>query len=263
MNRRHFLNTSLAATLGATLPMTALADEAIRLSTDPFMVTNGTPIFTKGPLASNRVASTFATTPALAGPFDINLYDAEGAHMLSELTGKVRLVSLWSETFWPCLAELNEQAELQQLYADDQFEFLAILTQSPGNLSYADARKLLDADAAANIPLWVEANNGRRIAQSLAMMAAPFPVEMPGPSHGITTILPCTVLIDAKGVVRGRILGGRDTLKKQALRTRWQSPLPVAIPGLDKLPQRRPTLWSSGDADVFIKALKSGILDKI
>lgn len=53
-------------------------------------------LFPTGPLAANPLAMTFAATPHLPAPLT-TLLAAGGAARFADLTGKVRIVTLWAE----------------------------------------------------------------------------------------------------------------------------------------------------------------------
>jgi len=230
------------------------------------MAMNGTPIFPTGPLSENKVAQAFATTEALQQQPTVNLTGGDGEHTFADMTGKIRLVALWAERFWPCLYELNEMAALQSTFADQGFEFMAVLTESQGRLDYATARGLMDNVGGAGIPLWIEPAGGSQVAQAMATMAAPMAYAIPGSDpNRLTQILPCTLLIDTDGRVCGRMLGGKGIMRKQATHANWQIPLVVdeKLTGPQPTIRRNPTIWSHSDADRFITALKAGALAEI
>lgn len=253
LGRRQVLTTAAAFAM--------LGGNAARAANSTQIAINGSPLFPTGELNTNQVADAFAATPQLTGPFALRLMDKNGPRDLSELTGKIRLLCLWAENFQPCLEELNELAELQSLYADDGFEIMACLTQSPGKLDFDAAQSLLTRIQADNLPLWIEPNGGNQTTRALSTMIGPYPEDSPMAKFRVTNIMPCTLLIDKTGRIRGRTLGSTLLLKKNAIRTRWETPLPA---DLNHSPlARKPTLWSGADADTFIKALKNGALEKL
>lgn len=263
LGRRHILTTAAAFALSVNGPAKAAGDTTVSESSyqKAFRATKGDPLFTIGQLSANRVAGEFASTPQLTGPFALRLTDGNGPRDLSELTGKVRLVSLWAENFPPCLHLLNELAELQTLYGDADFEIMALLTQSPGRLDYTAAHDLLVRLQAENLPLWIEPDGGNQTTRALSTMLGPYPKGDPFADWPVTNVMPCILIVDKNGRIRGRTLGSTLMLKKNAIRTRWQTPLPVDLtePGRE----RKPTVWSGADADIFIKALKAGELERL
>lgn len=263
MYKRDFLART-AALIGMGLAPSAFAqpESGAHPTPDEIMrATNGAPLFPSGPLHANRVAEHFASTPQLTGPFGFQLTGQDRSHELASLTGKVRLISLWAENFWPCLHELNELAELQTLYGDEHFEIMAILTQSPKKLDYDAASNLLSEIQAENLTLWIEPEGRNEVARALSTMIGTYPDGHPMAPWPITNLMPCTLIVDEAGQILGRTLGGHNVLKKHAVRSRWKTPLPVALTG--ELPERSPTVWSSKDADTFILALKDGALENL
>ncbi len=269
MDRRTFLGAgaALAAGAGTTAAQAQDASKPIRVVKGFSMDrASGPAVFTDGELAENHIARSFGRITDLAQPLSITYDTASGPKAFTDLTGKIRLLALWAEWCPPCLSELPELAALQTRYGGDRFEILAMLTASRARMDYATARQVMDDVGAQALPLWAEPNGGQ------ATMAALASANMP--PRGVFTSIPCAVLVDAKGVVRGHHVGlelaprkiTRTTItpgdassppadasgKAVAVDTVSVRPGPPDFDG--------PSIWTTPDADSFIKALLGGAL---
>jgi thiol-disulfide isomerase/thioredoxin len=176
-------------------------------------------IFAGTPLATNSVARYFEPLPAATYVPDIMLHgDGGSRHHLSELTGKNRLVAIWAEWCAPCLIEAGDLARLYARYGGPHFEVVSVLSDSRQRLDVKGARDVLARTHAQALPLWVEAGGGSVVATALAG------------ARGSAIDLPCTLLVDHAGAVKGRMTG-----------------LAVVPNG--------GSIWATPDADLFIQAL--------
>ena len=230
---------------------------------DPFAQQSGDPVFVSGDMAKNAIGRYFGLIPDLDQPFQARFETADGPRTFSDLTGKVRLLALWAEWCPPCLQELVEMDALQAAHGDDRFEILAVLSGSPSRMSFATARKTIDDAGASRLALWLEPDGGYQCLR-LAVPSHPMPGREGRPN------LPCVVLVDAKGTVRGHMMGMKSAPKV----VMSQVPTPHK-PGdkdvvLDTVTESHvlqpgervgPSIWSLPDASVFIEALKTGALD--
>ena len=160
---------------------------------------SGAPVFSKGELANNIVAKGFGLIPDLPDTLDISYESAEGAKSFTDLVGKVRILDLWADWCPPCLKEMPELAALQAKHGGDRFEIVAIETGSHTPMDFATARKTLDDAGGQGLPLWVEVDGGWRTL-GLAISDPPPPMKK-GPN------IPCAVLVDVAGKVRGHMIG--------------------------------------------------------
>lgn len=187
------------------------------------------PLFSSGPLASNAVAQSFIV-PRLAIELPrTRLLGPDREYSMSELTGRARIVSLWAEWCVPCLVEAKDLATLRSQFGGARFDILAILTAGRSALSPAGARDRLDGIGARNLPTWVEPDNGRKVGLALAVQVPPH------------ISLPCNVIVDRKGRIRGRSIGNGLLASSSGGRSHWASP----------------------DARAFVKALHDGALDHV
>ena len=227
MRRRGFLAAGLAAL--AASPASAVS---VR-------------VFYDGPLADNRVAQRFFTVPPFVIP-TTKLIGDDGPHQFSELTGKVRLVPIWAEWCTPCLIEAGDLAMVQQRYGGANFEVRAILSASAKHLDLAGARKALMKTQAETLPLWVEPKGGDKLARAFG-----------GDSRGPYS-LPCLLLVDARGVVRGRSQGVGLVSKTATTEAEARA---EAVAAERANTTRGMTEWWTDDGAAFIKAISSGALD--
>lgn len=201
-------------------------------------------VFYDGPLANNSVAQRFYTVPPFVVP-TTKLIGDDGPHQFAELTGKVRLVSIWAEWCTPCLIEAGDLAMIQQHYASESFDVRAILSASAKHLDLAGARKALAKTQAETLPLWIEPKGGDKIARAF------------GGDSRTPYSLPCLLLVDAKGVVRGRSQGVGIVSATATTQAEAQAQAIEA----EKHPRPGMTEWATDEGAAFIKAIAGGALD--
>lgn len=253
MDRRNFLIGG-AATVTASTSTAAVAQTFVHIprDQDPMVQASGEPVFAKGPLAGNVVAEQFGQIPKThLLPPDIPYSDANGPRGFHELTGKVRILALWAEWAQPSVKVLPDLAALQTRYGGDRFEILAIRTGGREAIEYAAARKIVDDAGASALPLWIEPDNGY---MSMAMVRSAKTIQMM--TEGRPSI-PAAVLVDDKGMVRGRMIGIRTGGKPRNGPAATPSMTP-AERAMAAAMADRPTIWTSPDADAFIKGLIAG-----
>jgi thiol-disulfide isomerase/thioredoxin len=224
--RRAALKGTLAGALALTAVRAAAAER---------------PLFATGPLARNPVARSFRALdlPAPA----LTLDSAEGPRTWGDLKGKVRLVTLWAEWCAPCLLEAPDFAALHQTYGGPRFGVTAMLTASLKKLDVAGATATLARLKAASLPTWVEPAGGMRLFRSLATTA-----------NGSSS-LPCTLIVDASGRIRGRALGAI------VLGVRAQNGELSAADKARLLARGARTAWASPEAEALVRGLIDGALD--
>ncbi|MFA5963668.1 MAG: TlpA disulfide reductase family protein [Sphingomonas sp.] len=178
----------------------------------------------------------------------VRVSNGAGTIDFDSLSGKTRIVTLWAEWCVPCLVEARDFAALRRRYAGPDFDIVAVLTGSAEKLDYAGAAARLHQSRVDGLPLLVERDGGRRLLLSLS----------PGPSGQGS--LPCTLLVDASGRVRGRSHGApfggpvaRDAAGKPVLRVLNQADKQAL------LASDRTTLWATPAGDALVTALRSGL----
>ena len=210
-------------------------------------------IFASGPLAGNRVAQHFLPMPADIKIPDVKMMGADGPHRWSELVGKVRIVSLWAEWCLPCLLEAPDLADWRQRAGGAKFDILGVLTSSQKHYDVRDAQAALAKAGARALPTWVEPDGGNVLMFRL--------------TRGVRgASIPCNLLIDAKGVIRGRSIGSSwadpaATAKlQQILYGKIPRPPPKEMEAITTAGSA--TIWTLPDADAFAHALADGVLDR-
>lgn len=201
-------------------------------------------LFPTGLLASNKLAKSFDTVPpGLAAP-RIALLGRDGRHAFDDLRGKVRIVTLWAEWCAPCVVEMVDFAALNDRYGGPGFEILAILTSSQKKFGHAEADAFLRAKK-ASLPLWVEPNGGASLLDALAVRPGGRPS------------LPCNLIVDARGRLRGRSFGSAMTggskldLKDGVLTEAGKAQM---------MSSGMKSTWATPAGDEFVKGLLAGAL---
>ena len=205
-------------------------------------------LFEGTPLLRNPVAIGFEKVDAPLPA--ITLWGGAGKTSLDRLLGKTRIVTLWAEWCAPCLVEARDFAALQRRFAGPGFEIVAVLTGSAENLTFGGALARRRRARVEGLPLLVEPNGGSRLMLGLS----------PGPG-GRGGSLPCTLIVDARGRIRGRSHG---------------APTAASPPGADgklsgahilteadkraMLAGDQGTLWQSSAGEARVAALRDGIL---
>lgn len=177
-----------------------LAAAGVGLFTRPALADASPPrAFASGPLARNALAQNFEPPPrGLALPGGVTMVDAANLpRRFSELRGAPALVCLWAEWCAPCLAEAHDLATLAA-HALPGVRVLSVLTASNAKLDGPAAHARLARARAEALPCWAEPEGGGRVMAAVAGG----PINKGGS-------LPCTVIVDRKGRVRGRMLGAR------------------------------------------------------
>jgi thiol-disulfide isomerase/thioredoxin len=214
------------------------------------------------PISSPRL---FAGTPLINNPVAIGfekldmplpaikLWGTEGKTSFDKLTGKTRIVTLWAEWCTPCLVEARDFAVLQRRFAGPSFEIVAVLTGSAEYLTYGGALTRLKRARVEGLPLLVEPDGGARLMLGIS----------PGPG-GRGGSLPCTLIVDAHGRVRGRSRGAPTATPAPG--ADGKRPAPHILTDADKramLAGDQGTLWQSPAGEALVAALRDGILDRI
>lgn len=185
-------------------------------------------LFAEGPLAGNLLAREFEVPqPPLVWPTGLRLkgYNKQQT-TIEAYRGKTLVVSLWAEWCPPCLYEMPGFAYLESRTRSDTFQILPILTSSARFYRPDDAKPLLEKLHAKDMPILMEKRD--RLVSTLGR-------DERSPTGG----LPCNLLIDPQGRIRGRQIGGQ----------RFEGPQG------DKY-----SIWATKAALDFVKALAAGAL---
>jgi len=218
------------------------------------------PLFSGTPFARNPVASRFERV-SLPLPA-IELLGAHGLVSLPSLRGRTTILALWAEWCAPCLIDARDLAALRRKYANRRFDIVSLLTYSKRPLDYRGAHDLLTKMSASDLPLMIEPNGGAAVLGALSTKPSAEVLAKLPPSFRPKGTLPCTLLVDSSGRVRGRSVGapfvsgapGQKTDAASKIFTKEQR---------EVLNGATNTSWSTPQGDAFVRALASGLLDRI
>lgn len=185
-------------------------------------------LFTEGALAKNVLAQKFhVPAPPLVWPNNVTLRGYDNLKTtLDAYRGKTLVVSLWAEWCTPCLNEMPGLAYLESRTRSDAFQILPILTSSERYTRPEQAKPLLAKLHAKDLPILMDKRD--RLVGVLG--------RGPESPRGA---LPCNLLIDPQGRIRGRQIGG-EIFKDADGKTH--------------------SLWGSSAGLAFVKALAAGAL---
>jgi thiol-disulfide isomerase/thioredoxin len=215
-----------------------------------------TPLFASGALAANPVAQIFKRLPRPTPLPRIPLADPSGAMVSSTVgTGAPRLVSLWAEWCSPCLIEAPDFARFGRLYAGRKLGVSAILTDSQRRLDPIGVKILLAKLDALDLPFLIEPKGG-------AVLYGVFA----DPKRGLGG-MPCTLLVDRHGLVRGRTFGlapADPAVFAQRLKRLGQAHKgDLSAQDMNGLWSGTRTIWASPAIEAFVTALEAGALDHV
>ena len=208
-------------------------------------------LFADTALADNPIARKF-TLEDIALP-DVAVSTGNRTVLFSHLKRRTQIVSLWAEWCVPCLIEARDLAELRKRFADNNFDIGSVLTGSDKKLDFAAARTKLNAVGAEKLPLVVEPKGGAAILKTLS----------PG-DNGLGD-LPCTLIIDKAGRIRGRS-NGVQMVQSASYDHFKIKPGEYArvLTESDKAAMAKSgvrTQWSTEAGSALVQALKDGILN--
>lgn len=163
-------------------------------------------------------------------------------------------MTLWSEWCVPCPIEARDLAAARPSVVGDGFDIVSLLSGSVAKLDQAGAAARLAKAGALGLTLLIEPNGGHAVVDVLAA----------DPAGGYS--LPCTVLVDRLGHVRGRATGVavmhgaprfRDTAPAAGPRHLSDAVKQAMMGGGTKI------AWASSDGEAFLLALRGGLLDRV
>ena len=190
------------------------------------------PLFTSGALVNNQLAEFFKVAPAgLAWP-DVKLVMPDRKLIkLDQFRGKTLIVSLWAEWCLPCLVEMPGMAILQKRMRSDRFELVSILTNTEYNVP-SDADDILKRIGIRDMVVHLDGSPRKdKLITTLG--------KAPGSK---SAGLPCNLIIDAQGRLRGRSIGGEQV---------------TASDGKDY------SIWATNSGLQFCEGLSGGALEAL
>jgi len=213
--------TAIAAAGAALLPISAGAAE-------PKVVAwADTSAFPKGPLARTVGRQFQPPETATTWPDPAPLLGPDGPTTLAHWRGKTLLVALWAEWCAPCLAEMPSLSRLNRAYRSKTFEILPIATGTHAFNSWTDAQDRLRRMKDVDLPTLLDASPRRNaLMNRLSSVVSPAELHLPPGVTIVTASLPCLLVVDPRGGLRGRFQGGpapdgkngpMDTLEGEAL----------------------------------------------
>jgi thiol-disulfide isomerase/thioredoxin len=194
-------------------------------------------LFTTGVLARNMLAQEF-NVPAqgLNWPEKMRLLGPGRTPVtIDDYRGKTLVVNLWAEWCPPCLLEMEGFAIMDRRVRTDAFQIITILTGSNFR-EVEDARPLMKKLRSENLPVLMDASPGK------ALLMRRLTRSRQDPSGA----LPCTLVVDAAGVIRGRMIGS----------TQIGDDLPRNAKDADA----KSNIWRTNIALQFVTALAEGAL---
>lgn len=189
-----------------------------------------------GPLGQSWLGRRFKAPMDGFGWPETPMLSPSGPVTLRAWAGKSVLITLWAEWCTPCLVEMPSLAALQARHGGPGFAIVPIVTGARTLKTPADAAKILGARKAAGFEAIVDGSpNGRALLDSLALTSVQAVIRDGCPARRTSASLPCLVILDPAGRIRGRSLG-----------------LPSARKGGN--------VWEEPAGEAFIRLLASGVL---
>ncbi|HEY4124671.1 MAG TPA: hypothetical protein VGM36_08665 [Rhizomicrobium sp.] len=194
-----------------------------------------------GDLADNKLARAFESAPHELP--NVSITGPNGDRPISEIIkGRTVFMPLWAEWCAPCLIELSDFARLQEVYGNDKFAIIPILTFTRRRFTPQLLGDFLKLVRATGFEPLMEANYGHQLASTMAVSPA-----------GVA--LPCNVLIAPSGRVVGREISLQriDDPADSAKRTNIDR-LNDAMIG------KTQSLWGTKEGDDFASCISGGFV---
>ena len=228
MNRRALLG-GLAAFATAS---------AVRADDDD----GGTSPIATGVMKNNAIAKAFRASPVDALP-DLRLDTPNGPFQIADvLQGRTVLMPVFAEWCLPCLVELPDFARLQEVYGNEHFAILPVLSWPRKQMTPLAIASLFKALRAEIFTPLTEQRFGGELVKRMART-------------GNQLSLPCNLLIDPKGRVVAREMGLASngvTVEKDPSNPYGRAEKAAA--------GQTQSLWGTAAGDAFATALANGFL---
>jgi thiol-disulfide isomerase/thioredoxin len=159
------------------------------------------PLFKTGVLARNIIAASF-TIPAKPIVWPVRsrmLGPNDKKATLEAYRGKLLLVDLWAEWCTPCIRELPGVAYHRARSATETFEIIPICTGTQSFTRSSQTKAPLEQRGIKDLNSWLDISEDYRLIDLVCT----------DPKTGRGAV-PCMLIIDADGQVRGHALGGFD-----------------------------------------------------
>ncbi len=146
-----------------------------------------------GVLAKNPLAMAFEK--ARSDLPDVQITGPNGDRALADIIkGRTVLMPIWAEWCAPCLTEIPDFARLQEVYGNDKFAIIPILSGTQRAFSTDQLKVLLAALKASIFEPLIEKNHGSKLFEAMT-------------HKNNANVIPCNVLIAPDGHVVGREIG--------------------------------------------------------
>jgi len=184
------------------------------------------PAFPTGPLAAGVGRGFRAPASESRWPQDVPLIGPDGPVSSASWRGKTMLVALWAEWCAPCLAEMPSLSRLNRAYANARFEILPIATGTHALRTCREAQERLRRLNGVELPTLLDGSPRRdALMNTLSHFLPPPDFKLPPGATLSGGILPCLVVVDPRGGLRGRYQGGPGPNGKNA----WDLPASEAF----------------------------------
>jgi thiol-disulfide isomerase/thioredoxin len=146
-----------------------------------------------GVLARNPIALKFERAPYNLPHVEITGPDGDRA-LADIIKGRTVLMPIWAEWCAPCLTELSDFARLQEVYGNDKFAIIPILSGTRRMFQPPQVKEILTLVKAAIFEPLIERKYGGELIAAMAQRGNSFEI-------------PCNVLIAPDGRIVGREMG--------------------------------------------------------
>ncbi|HWD28804.1 MAG TPA: TlpA disulfide reductase family protein [Rhizomicrobium sp.] len=228
MNRRALLGGLAGLAAAGAAPDAARADDDSPIAT--------------GVLKDNALAKAFTASPVDSLP-NVRLDTPNGPFDIADiLQGRTVLMPVFAEWCVPCLIEIPDFARLQEVYGNEHFAILPVLSWPRKQMTPLAVAGLFQSLRAEIFTPMAEQRFGGELVKHVARRAN-------------SLVLPCNLLIDPKGRIVAREIG---------LETNGVTPAKQTGDYYERADQaahgQTQSLWGTAAGDAFATALANGFL---